>query len=126
MNLYYTFFEISMAGVHWVYLPEILTDQQFGVVLTCHYMNGVELSLVTEYMIEYLKPMGLFLWYCATNFLGTFYMIFIVKETANLTDKQKKELYMPHHLKDKPTEATEESFPTPQDDLDISVEALED
>ena len=27
LNMYYVFFQTSMAGVHWVYLPEILTDQ---------------------------------------------------------------------------------------------------
>ena len=78
-----------------MYVPEILTDQQWGFVATIHYMNGVELSLVTEYMMEYMKLEGTFLFYCIITFAGLFFFIFVVKETSHLTDKQKKQLYYP-------------------------------
>lgn len=51
-------------------------------------------------MIKYLKPEGTFLWHCLITFSGLFFFIFVVKETTGLSDKQKKELYMPQELRD--------------------------
>jgi hypothetical protein len=76
-----------MAGVHWVYLPEVLTDQQIGTVFFFHYMNGVELSIVTEYLIEYIRPHGTILYHAIITFLGLFFVTFVIKETQGLTDK---------------------------------------
>jgi len=90
-------------------------------------MNGVELSLATEYMIEYMKPEGTFLFYSIIAFLGLFFVIYVLKETQGLTDKQKKELYLPDSLKDLTDSedhqqvSVEDSLPTPQDDLELTV-----
>lgn len=88
-------FYLTTHSVHWIYLPEILSDQQWGFVSTVHYINGIELSLVTEYMLEYFKPEGTFLFYGIVSFLGIFWFIYVIKETKGLTDKQKKALYFP-------------------------------
>lgn len=82
------------APTHWVYVPEILSDQQLGFVLTFHYMNGVEISLVTEYMIKSMGTDGTFLFYSIVNFIGGVFMFFFIKETFYLTDRQKKSLYV--------------------------------
>lgn len=87
-----------MAPTHWVYLPEILTDAQFGFVATLHYCNGVELSLVTEYMVKHWGTQGLFLYHSLITFTGIFWFKYVVRETMDLTDKQKKQLYMPKTL----------------------------
>lgn len=63
--------------------------------MTFHYSNGIELSLVTEYMVKYLGPSGNFLFYSCVSFVGAFFYIFILKETSHLSDKQKKSLYYP-------------------------------
>jgi hypothetical protein len=55
MMVFRSFFQTTIAPTHWVYLPEILSDAQFGFVATFHYINGVELSLVTEFMIKKWK-----------------------------------------------------------------------
>ena len=92
--------QLTIGPIHWVILPEITSDQQFALAATFHYINGIELSLVTEYMVEYLGPAGNFLFYGIATFLGAFFYIFILKETSHLTDKQKKCLYYPKDLQE--------------------------
>ena len=84
---------MSIGPIHWVYLPEILNDQQWGLVSSVHYANGVWVSVITEYMIEYMKPEGTFLFYSIITFFGIFFFVFVVKETRGLSDKEKKLLY---------------------------------
>ena len=55
--------------------------------MTFHYCNGVELSLVSEYMIKFLGADGTFFLYSIINFLGFIFIYFVVKETNGLTDK---------------------------------------
>ena len=50
-------------------------------------MNGVELSLVTEYLVQYIKPHGTILYHATITFLGLFFVTFIIKETQGLSDK---------------------------------------
>jgi len=99
------FFELiqanSIGGLHWIYIPEILTDVQFGFVASFHYFNGVEIAFASEWMIKYLEPDGLFLFYCIITSLGFVFMVFFLKETNGLSDKQKKELYMPRKYREK-------------------------
>ena len=85
--LFASFYYIMMNAAHWVYVPEILSDQQWGFVATVHYAQGIELSIVTEYMIEYIKPEGTFLFYSCICFLGIFWFVYVVKETQGLSDK---------------------------------------
>ena len=95
ISLFASFYYITMNAAHWVYVPEILSDQQWGFVATVHYAQGIELSIVSEYMIEYMKPEGTFLFYSFICFLGIFWFVFVVKETQGLSDRQKKTLYLP-------------------------------
>jgi hypothetical protein len=90
------FWNSTIGPIHWIYIPEILTDAQFGPVLTVHYMNGIEISLCTEYMMYYLKPFGTFLFFATVTFVGGIFMVIFVKETKGLNDKEKKSLYQKH------------------------------
>ena len=93
MLLFLMFHHSTAGSLHWVYIPEILSDAQFGAVVTVHYINGIEIVLTTEYMIKYLKPEGTFLFFAVVSILGGFFMMAFVKETKGLTDKEKKCLY---------------------------------
>lgn len=66
-----------------------------------HYFNGVEIAFASEWMIKYLEPDGLFLFYCIITALGFVFMVFFLKETNGLSDKQKKELYTPRRYREK-------------------------
>ena len=98
---------MTMGPVHWIYVPEILADMQFGVVTTLHYLNGVEMALTTEFMVDSWGPAGTFFFYGLINFAGFFFIMAFVKETHGLTDKQKKQLYMAEEHKEKENEQLE-------------------
>ena len=76
-----------------MYLTEILNDAQFSLAMIASYLGGIEISLVSEYMMKYLKPEGTFLVFSGITFLSIFFYGFVVKETKGLTDVQKKQLY---------------------------------
>ncbi len=63
-----------MGSIYWIYIPEILTDAQFGAVMTVYYINGVEISLCSEYMIKYLQPQGTFLFFSVITLLGAIFI----------------------------------------------------
>ena len=85
----------SVEGLHWIYIPEILSDTQFGFVASFHYVNGVVISVVSEPMFKYLRPEGTFLFFCAVSSLGFIFMYFHLLETEGLSDREKKALYFP-------------------------------
>lgn len=95
MLIYTAICQLSVVSLHWIIIPEILSDVQLGFVSTVHYMNGVEISLVSEWMVNHLQPYGLILFYCIFQIFALFFTLKYMKETKGLTDKEKKELYMP-------------------------------
>jgi len=85
----------TIGPVHWVYLPEVLNDSQFGFICTVHYLNAVEIALATEWMIDVFSPAGVFLLYTVITSFGFVFMWFMVRETQGLADWQKKQIFMP-------------------------------
>ena len=87
MSMFQVTYQTTINPVHWIYLPEVLSDVQWGFVLTVHYLGNVEIALVSEYMFEYWRPEGTFLFYSLITLLGTFFYTYCVKETVGLSDK---------------------------------------
>ena len=56
--------------------------------------------MISEPMLEYMRPEGTFFFHCVCTFLGLIFMYIYLKETDGLTDKQKKELYIPKEYMD--------------------------
>lgn len=106
---------LAVAPVYWVVVSEITSDRQFAAACAFHYANGILLSVDTEYLIKYMGPDGMFLVYAGATFGATLFYIFVLKETQGLTDREKKELYLPNGLasekdyKDVDLETVEES-----------------
>ena len=94
------FFQTGIGGVLLIYLPEITQDDQFGFIMTWHYLNGAEISLATESMVTSMGPSGTFLFYCVVTLCGFFAMWAFVKETQGLSDSQKKTLNHPFSSKE--------------------------
>ena len=65
-----------------------------GFASTIFYMNGVELSLVTEYVVEYLRPEGFFWLQSSITFLGVIFIHKYIIETMGLSDIEKKNIYI--------------------------------
>ena len=101
-------FSLTVGATLWIYVPEILNDKQFGFAMTFHYCQAVEISASTEYLLYKLRPQGMFLFYSSINFLGFLFFYTYLKETKGLTDKQKKELYMPEEFKEAEIELSTE------------------
>ena len=92
--------EYSIAGLFWIYLAEVCTDQQMGFVTLILYLGGVELSLITEYLVHWLQPEGMILLFAGFSGVGCIFLCMFLKETSGLTDRQKKELYLPKSIKE--------------------------
>ena len=71
----------TFGAIHWFYIPEVLTDEQFGLVATVHYLNGLEISLCTEYMMRFMGLSGTFLYYAIVTSFGVIFMKTFIKET---------------------------------------------
>ena len=100
LMLLFNFFMMTTIGaVHWIYISEILTDVQFGFISTCHYCNGIEVSLISEWMFNKLRPDGTFVYYGCITLVGFFLIQHFLKETKGLTDTDKKMLYWPEKYK---------------------------
>lgn len=99
MSAFQIMFNITLAPIHWIYLPEVLNDTQMGIVLGTHYMVSLIFSITSEYMIEYMTPQGAFLLFGLMTTGTIFFVWFCMKETWGLSDKQKKQLYFPDEMK---------------------------
>ena len=55
-----TFYSILLPNVFWIYMSEVCNDNQLGVAATAFYINGVILSIITEYLIEFFGVDGVF------------------------------------------------------------------
>ena len=38
----------TVSGLHWLYIPEILSDVQFGFVASFHYSNGIIIAMISD------------------------------------------------------------------------------
>jgi hypothetical protein len=79
-------YNATFGPVHWLYLPEVLNDTQFGFIATIHYSNAIEIAFTTEWLIEKVTPSGVFLVYTVISFLGLIFMWFYIRETQGLAD----------------------------------------
>lgn len=84
---------MTVGPVHWVYLPEVTSDAQFGFIVTINYLCSMAVSVLTEYMFEYLRPQGTFIVFALLTALGVPFMNFCVKETDGLSEREKRQLY---------------------------------
>lgn len=86
--------QVLVSPVIWMYLSETLNDTQFGTIATLHYSTGAVVSVTVEFLSKALKPEGLFTLLGVIALASTFFLATFFKETANLADKEKKELYV--------------------------------
>jgi len=92
---------ILICTVFWIYMPEVLNDNQLGVSATTFYFNGVILSFITEYLIEFFGVDGVFGLFATVQMIGLVFLGKCILETTGLTDHEKKELYYPEKYKSK-------------------------
>jgi hypothetical protein len=84
------------GAIVWVYTAEVVVDSALGLCIMVLWLFVLLLSLTTNYMMSgFLKSWGTFWLFGGLQLIGGVYCLIFIKETAGLTDKQKKYLYAP-------------------------------
>jgi uncharacterized membrane protein (Fun14 family) len=79
--LFLMIFSVTEAPVIWIYCAEALNDTQFGVAQFSQTASILLTAYITEYLLEWLKPEGLFFLFSASTLLGGLYIKTYLKET---------------------------------------------
>ena len=100
MLLFQASLSMFITPAHWIYLSETLNDQQFGLISALHYSGGAIISVSAEFLWSWLQPSGMFLLFSIYSLFYTAFLFVFFKETKGLTDKEKKELFIPAKIKE--------------------------
>jgi hypothetical protein len=92
-------FALTEGAIIWIYCAEALTDTQLGVGILGLWINQLLIAFVTEYIIQWIEPEGLFFIFSVTTLLGAVYIKTFLHETQGLSDFEKKNLYLPKTTK---------------------------
>jgi uncharacterized protein YacL len=91
----------TSGPIAWIYAQETLTDAGLGVSLNVLFGIILILSLSTPYLMPSpLHASGTYFLFAFFAFIGPFFVFYFFKESMGLTEKEKKELYMPLDLKE--------------------------
>ena len=87
----------TSGPIAWVYAAETVVDTGLGVVLFTLWFTVLILTFICPILMDpnSVGPTGMFFIFGGFSFLGGIYVIFIMKETKHLTDKEKKILFTP-------------------------------
>ena len=84
---------MSEGPILWIYSAESCNDVQFGLAVFGQFFNLAIVTMVTEYIVAWIKPEGFFYLLAVTNFLGGVFCKVFVKETSGLSAAEKKMQY---------------------------------
>ena len=91
-------FQNSSGPIAWIYCSETTIDAGMGICLLSLWGTVFVLSLVCPIIMDPINGLGpttTFFIFSGMQFLGFFYVLFIMKETRGLTDREKKLLFTP-------------------------------
>jgi hypothetical protein len=86
-------FFVLLQPVSYLYMYEVGMDATLGICKLMLFSSQLLLTLITPFMLEKLTPKGTFLIFAVFAFCGRFYNIALIRETAGLSDKEKKLIY---------------------------------
>lgn len=96
MCLFLIIFNNTSGPIAWVYAAETCCDISLGICLQVLWGVVLILSLTsTSLMNSALQPQGVFFLFAGFSFIATFFVHFYMDETMGLSEKQKKQLYVP-------------------------------
>ena len=90
-------FQNSSGPIAWIYCSETTIDAGMGICLLSLWGTVFILSLVCPIIMDpsSLGPTPTFFIFGGMQFIGFFYVLIVMKETAGLTDREKKLLFTP-------------------------------
>ena len=74
-------YALTEGAIIWIYCAEALNDTQLGVGILGLWVNQLFIAFITEYIIEWIKPEGLFFIFCGTTLVGGIYIKTFLHET---------------------------------------------
>lgn len=97
----FVFIYTNTSGpIAWIYAQETTTDAGLGVSLNFLFGTILILSISTPYLMSSaLHASGTFYLLAILSMIGFFFVLIWFKESMGLTEKEKKELYLPSDLK---------------------------
>lgn len=97
MNLFMAFYMNSSGTIAWTYAAETCVDQALGFVIMSIYVNVVYLAIICPIIMDpkSVGPSNVFIGLAAFSLLGSIYCWWFIEETKGLSDRDKKEVYMP-------------------------------
>ena len=84
---------ITNGPIIWLYVSEIVSDAALGFCLFVLWSFILLLSLITNFLMDFLKPAGAFWLFGVISLGGAWFTYNYAKETQGLSDKEKKTLY---------------------------------
>jgi hypothetical protein len=92
--LYAFVYQTSLGANIWMYSNEVTVDSAGGlIVIGVFGMLFIQSLCLQQLMDSSLQPEGVFGIFAGITVLGFFYVLFFIKDTHNLSDKEKKALY---------------------------------
>jgi hypothetical protein len=80
----------------WVYTAETVVDVALGICIQVLWLTVFVLTLSTQSLMDSaLHPAGVFFMFAIFCYIGTFFSYLYLCETMGLTEKEKKNLYIP-------------------------------
>lgn len=94
--IYYLFYYNTTGAIAWIYAAETTIDVALGISILVLYGSAFILSIVCPILMDddVLGPTLVFIMFSVFSVGGAIYAFVFIKETINLTDKEKKELFM--------------------------------
>lgn len=95
MALFMWFYGATSGPLAWAYAAETVVDKGLGICLMSLYIWVIILSLICPVIMdpEVMGPTNVFYFFSALMLLAIPYILYFMKETKGLTDKEKKNLY---------------------------------
>lgn len=101
-------FQSTMGSIAWLYIPETCVDAGAGFAASSQFINLTVICLTFDFMIHSgLGVHGALYYHAVWNFIGFFFIVFVMRETRGLTDFEKKSLYTPQDVLDAEAKAIE-------------------
>ena len=100
MAVFIVVFSVTEGPLIWIYTAETLHDNQLGIVGIGLTLNLLVIAYITEFIIDWIKPQGLFFIFAGSTLAGGAFIQVFLKETQGLSDADKMTLYLPKDVKD--------------------------
>ena len=96
INLFVCCYQMTSGCVSWLYINEVTVDAASGFCAAAKWMNTILVVVTFEYIINSsLQAYGSFFMFAIISFIGAIFCCKYVKETAGLSDLERKTLYSP-------------------------------